>query len=142
MPPTPTLPQPPPGHIDAGARLRRAGLRVTTARQVVLETLAEQPHTTVAELLPHVRRRLRFASTRAIHDVLATGVSAGLVRRFDTVGVAQRYELTGPEHGHLLCTNCGRLDSVGTAEATSAPILTGVCSHCAPDGHAHPEPAR
>ncbi|MGW4484980.1 Fur family transcriptional regulator [Amycolatopsis sp. NPDC004368] len=138
MPTTPAVPQH--GHLDAGARLRRAGLRVTTARQVVLETLAEQPHTTVAELLPHVRHRLRFASTRAVHDVLATGVSAGLVRRFDTVGVAQRYELTGPAHGHLLCSNCGRLDILGTGE--DSPIRTGVCSRCAPDGHAHPEPAR
>lgn len=119
--------------IDADARLRRAGLRVTTARQVVLETLAEQPHTTVAELLPHVRRRLRFASTRVIHDVLATGVTAGIVRRFDTVGVAQRYELTGPDHGHLLCTNCGRLEAAGPADEAIQP---GLCSRCSGAGSA------
>jgi Fe2+ or Zn2+ uptake regulation protein len=126
---TSSLAQPERASIDAGARLRRAGLRVTTARQVVLETLAEQPHTTVAELLPHVRRRLRFASTRVIHDVLATGVTAGLVRRFDTVGVAQRYEVTGNDHGHLLCTNCGRLEATGAGDDT---IHSGLCSRCTP----------
>ncbi|MFD2474538.1 Fur family transcriptional regulator [Amycolatopsis silviterrae] len=128
-----TTSAPTPSSADAGVRLRRAGLRVTTARQVVLEVLAENPHVTVAELLPPVRERLPMASTRAVHDVLATGVTAGLVHRFDHVGVAQRYELSGFDHRHLLCGQCGRLEAIAGAPTESAEeTVSGLCSRCAP----------
>ncbi|GAA3579347.1 Fur family transcriptional regulator [Amycolatopsis ultiminotia] len=124
--------------LDAVAQLRRAGLRVTTARQTVLETLAEHPHCTVAELLPHVRHRLPMASTRAIHDVLTTGVAAGLIRRFDHVGVAQRYEPATLTHRHLLCHHCGRLDAIpGAATDPAEEPISGLCTDCSADGPAH-----
>ncbi|WP_037361982.1 Fur family transcriptional regulator [Amycolatopsis orientalis] len=125
-----TTSAPLPSSADAGTRLRRAGLRVTTARQVVLEVLAENPHVTVAELLPLVRTRLSMASTRGVHDVLTTGVTAGLVHRFDHVGVAQRYELSGFDHGHLLCRQCGRLEALPTAPTED--VVSGLCSRCEP----------
>ncbi|MBB4685072.1 Fur family transcriptional regulator [Amycolatopsis jiangsuensis] len=123
--------------LDAVAQLRRAGLRVTTARQVVLETLAEHPHCTVAELLPQVRHRLPMVSTRAVHDVLTTGVTAGLVRRFDHVGVAQRYEPALLTHQHLVCGQCGRLDAVPSTADPSGEPVAGLCSRCSADGRAH-----
>ncbi|WP_033294212.1 Fur family transcriptional regulator [Amycolatopsis jejuensis] len=130
---TTSAPPPPAGApLDAGARLRRAGLRVTTARQVVLEVLADHPHVTVAELLPPVRARLRMASTRAIHDVLTTGVTAGLVHRFDHVGVAQRYELAGFDHRHLLCRQCGRLEAIPGTPTSPDEAVAGLCSQCSP----------
>lgn len=117
--------------LDSGARLRRAGLRVTTVRQAVLETLAEHPHCTVAELLPQVRHRLPMVSTRAVHDVLAAGVTAGLVRRFDHVGIAQRYESAELTHPHLLCHRCGRLEALpGSVDDPAAEPATGLCAHC------------
>ncbi|MGW7534430.1 Fur family transcriptional regulator [Amycolatopsis sp. NPDC054798] len=126
-----TTSAPTPSSADAGTRLRRAGLRVTTARRVVLEVLAENPHVTVAELLPLVRERLSMASTRAVHDVLTTGVTAGLVHRFDHVGVAQRYELAGFDHSHLLCRQCGRLEAIdGAPTESSVEAVSGLCSRC------------
>ncbi|GAB3353777.1 Fur family transcriptional regulator [Amycolatopsis echigonensis] len=126
-----TTSAPLPSSADAGTRLRRAGLRVTTARQVVLEVLAEHPHVTVAELLPLVRERLSMASTRGVHDVLTTGVTAGLIHRFDHVGVAQRYELSGFDHRHLLCRQCGRLEAIpGTPTESADETVSGLCSRC------------
>jgi Fe2+ or Zn2+ uptake regulation protein len=130
----PTTPVPA-APLDAGAQLRRAGLRVTTIRQAVLETLAEHPHCTVAELLPQVRRRLPMVSTRAVHDVLTAGVTAGLVRRFDHVGVAQRYEPASLTHPHQLCRRCGRLDALpGVAADPAAEPASGLCARCSKDG--------
>ncbi|WP_020661638.1 Fur family transcriptional regulator [Amycolatopsis benzoatilytica] len=123
------LTTPVPSDAPVDVRLRRAGLRVTTVRQVVLEVLADHPHVTVAELLPLVRTRLRMASTRAVHDVLATGVAAGLVHRFDHVGVAQRYEMSGFDHSHLLCRQCGRLEATAPTDSPGEAI-SGLCTSC------------
>ena len=123
------LTTPVPSDAPVEARLQRAGLRVTTVRQVVLEVLADHPHVTVAELLPLVRTRLRMVSTRAVHDVLATGVAAGLVHRFDHVGVAQRFELSGFDHSHLLCRHCGRLEAIAPTGSPEEAV-SGICAAC------------
>lgn len=123
------LTTPAPSDAPVAARLQRAGLRVTTVRLVVLEVLAEHPHVTVAELLPLVRTRLPMVSTRAMHDVLATGVAVGLVHRFDHVGVAQRYELSGFDHGHLLCRQCGRLEAIAPTDSPDEAV-SGLCASC------------
>ena len=59
---------------DGREWLRQAGLRVTTPRRVVLETLADNSHATVAELAKLIRSRHRSIATQTIYGVLAAGV--------------------------------------------------------------------
>lgn len=105
--------------------LRQAGLRVTTPRRVVLEALAGNSHATVAELARPVRSRLPRISIQTIYGVLAAGVEAGLVRRFESAGFGARYELSFEKHDHLMCRACGRLEAVPDGIGLDMPITGG-----------------
>jgi hypothetical protein len=59
---------------DGREWLRQAGLRVTTPRRVVLETLADNSHATVAELAKLIRSRRHSIATQTIYGVFAAGV--------------------------------------------------------------------
>jgi Fur family transcriptional regulator, stress-responsive regulator len=108
---------------DAEERLRNASLRVTAQRSAVLHVLGQHPHVDVRSLKALVVNHIESVSTQALYDVVGALVSAGLVRRVDSVGSASLFELDGGDnHHHLVCRLCGALEDVDCVSG-EAPCL-------------------
>lgn len=136
--------------VDAlAADLHARGLRVTPQRQLIYSLLAENPshltveavHEAVLAVQPTVSLRTVY---QALHDLAAMG-EISLVQ----VGNGPLRVDTRPErHGHLHCTECGRLHDVdvdlsglvlpveqrrGFAVEDAEVIFSGHCPACADD---------
>lgn len=114
-----------PRQIEAREQLASAGLRVTTPRLVVLDTLAAQPrHLTVDEVRSAALGQLESVSVQAVYDVLGALTDAGLARRIETPGHPARYEArVGDNHHHFVCRGCGATTDIDCATG-AAPCLT------------------
>ncbi len=133
--------------LDAGERLRAAGLRVTRPRTAVLTALREDPHADTDAIIGAVRGSFGPVSHQAVYDVLRVLTDAGLVRRIQPTGSVARYEVrVGDNHHHVVCRSCGTIADVDCAVGDT-PCLTasddrgfaideaevvywGVCSRC------------
>jgi len=96
--------------------VRQAGLRVTAPRLAVLAALARRPHADTDTVIRQVRAELGSVSAQAVYNVLATFVTAGLVRRIEPAGSVPLYELrVGDNHHHVVCRRCGVVQDVDCA---------------------------
>ncbi len=137
--------------------LRRARLRITSARLATLEALEAHPHSDANTLVSTVRNALGNVSRQAIYDVLHILTEVGLVRRILTDGYGSRYELDQHDnHHHLVCQHCGYIEdipcSLGYAPCIEPPATSGVkaqiaevvyrglCSRCAQSATTTPTP--
>jgi Fur family transcriptional regulator, stress-responsive regulator len=110
--------------LDATAKLRGAGLRVTRPRLAVLDALDAQPHASVETIAARARRTLGSVSTQAIYDVLGALTAAELARRIEPAGSPAVYEArVGDNHHHLVCRSCGSVADVDCVVG-EAPCLT------------------
>jgi Fur family ferric uptake transcriptional regulator len=132
--------------IDA-ARLRDAGLRVTSARLAILEAVSAGDHPGADEIARAVRGRIGHFSTQAVYEALNALTSAGLVRRIEPAGSPARYEgRVGDNHHHIVCRGCGAVSDVdcvaghspclepaadaGFAINEAEVTFWGLCAHC------------
>ena len=99
--------------------LRGAALRVTRPRVAVLAAVHAQPHADADAIRAAVRAQLGEVSHQAVYDILRALSGAGLVRRFEPMGSAARYEArVGDHHHHVVCRSCGAIADV---DATAGP---------------------
>jgi Fur family transcriptional regulator, stress-responsive regulator len=114
---------------SAADELRGAGLRVTAARVVLLETVRNGDHLGVEAIASGVRDRLGHVSLQAVYEALHALTAAGLVRRIEPDGSPARYEgRVGDNHHHVVCRSCGTLADVDCAVG-AAPCLTASQDH-------------
>lgn len=141
-------------HLDKPAtatswrqRIQSVGLRVTSRRIALLETLDRIPHSTADELYLLTAPKVKHLTKQAVYVSLADFTKHHLVRRFDAPGSPARYETrTGDNHHHLVCDNCGKIvdadcsngaspclqpiDSAGFNVQFAEVIYRGICSNC------------
>ena len=104
--------------------LRGAALRVTRPRVAVLAAVHAHPHADTDAILAAVRSQFGEVSHQAVYDILRALTGAGLVRRFEPMGSAARYEArVGDHHHHVVCRSCGAIADVDAA-AGPAVCLT------------------
>ncbi|MCD0450591.1 transcriptional repressor [Actinocorallia sp. API 0066] len=109
--------------VDSAAQLRGVGLRVTSARVAILETLRFARHLTAEEVAGKVRDRVGHVSTQAVYEALNALTDTGLLRRIEPAGSPARYESrVGDNHHHLVCRACGAVADVDCAVG-HAPCL-------------------
>jgi Fe2+ or Zn2+ uptake regulation protein len=116
------------------AALRAHGYRVTPQRlaiQGIVESLgrhvsADEVATESAARLPGISLPTVYASLDALED-------AGLLRRVAAGRGAALYD-AGPEHHHLVCRRCGKVEDL-EAEVPLSAALSGARRHgFAPEG--------
>lgn len=112
---------------DLGKILLEHGLRTTAPRVAIFETLqrTNKPLSQVelAEMNPHIDR---VSVYRTIDVFMKLGIVMSVPH-----GWKQRFELAEPHrphHHHLLCTECGRVESLQSAE-TEQKIHDIAASH-------------
>ena len=109
--------------------LRGAGLRVTAARDALLETVREGDHLGVEAITSGVRGRVGHISVQAVYDALHALTAAGLLRRIEPAGGQPRFERrVGDNHHHIVCRSCGVVADVDCAVG-EAPCLTASDDH-------------
>lgn len=110
-----------PETIDLPARLRGAGLRVTSQRLVLHEALAEiGHHATADEIMRAAAPRLPGLSLPTVYATLEVLAGLGLVRRVGAGGVAVRWDPDPVPHAHFSCMACGELQDLPGAPDTGA----------------------
>ncbi len=116
-----------PGTVDAAAidvSIRSAGLKVTATRVAVLSALTNLPHSNADIVFGAARQNLPGTSLQAVYGVLASFVTAGLVRKIEPAGSPALFERrVGDNHHHLVCTRCSAVHDVDCAIGAS-PCLT------------------
>jgi Fur family ferric uptake transcriptional regulator len=107
----------------AVAMLRGAGLRTSAGRTAVVELLGRQSCLlTAQEIADQLREQGSAGSTATVYRALETLHDLGLVRRFDSDGIA-RYEPVDPSgdhHHHIVLEESGDVVPFDDAELERA----------------------
>lgn len=91
-------------------RLRRAGLKATGPRMVILAALEQhQNHPTVEQLYEMLKQDHPSLSLSTVYQTLDTFIQAGLCRRASGAGDRLRVDGTPPDHDHAVCRMCGSI---------------------------------
>jgi len=104
--------------------LGRAGLRLTGARRIVAELVAERRgHFTAEDVLAASRGRGAVVGRATVFRSLELLTGLGLVERVDLPTGEHAYVACEPSvhHHHIVCSRCGR--SVEVGEPGLAPLL-------------------
>jgi Fur family transcriptional regulator, ferric uptake regulator len=97
--------------------LRDRHMPITRQRDLVAQAIfAAGGHLSVEELERRVRDRGHAVGTATVYRALEVLVKSGLVRAHDFGEGFKRYEplLSPAQHGHLICTRCGRVREFST----------------------------
>lgn len=109
--------------------LRDAGLRVTSGRVALLESLNDLPHSDAETLFQSLKEQLPGLSVQSVHNILGDLTTAGIIRRIQPAGSPARYERrTGDNHHHIVCTGCGAISDVDCVVG-EAPCLVPSHTH-------------
>jgi Fur family transcriptional regulator, ferric uptake regulator len=128
-------------------KLRRGGYRITPQRQLVLESVERLGHGTPEEILTEVQRTATGVNLSTVYRNLEVLEEVGLVTHAHIGHGAPTYHSVDDHvHIHLVCDNCGTVESVGATIAdpfldelrtrtgfvtdVSHVALHGTCSGC------------
>ena len=90
------------------SRLREDGVRITTARRLVLRALVDGPsHPTADELLTTVRAMAPDVHASTVYRNLEELERLGVIVHTHLGHGPATYHLTTDAHGHLVCERCG-----------------------------------
>lgn len=103
------------------ARLRGAGLRVTSARLDVLRTLHDSPRPATAQAVFEAVEALGPTDRVTVYRTLNSLVESGLAHRVDPGDRTRRFGLLADDHGqhaHFVCDDCGTIRCLEEAMVT------------------------
>ncbi len=133
---------------DFSAILKKANLKVTSARQAILETFSSDCKPINAEYIQEKLKGKGF-NLVTIYRTLTSLETNGALKRVDLRKESTYYELADQHHHHVICTDCGRVEKFDAcfAETLSKQALKsseyfnsigqhslelfGVCNACA-----------
>lgn len=98
---------------DLLERLRDVGLRATTPRRVIVETLlAQRDHVTADDLTAAVQARYPEVHRATIYRTLEALEALGVLSRLATGQGPTQWHLSERSHQHLVCDSCGAVEEV------------------------------
>ena len=93
--------------------LAQKGLRVTSQRQAIIETVfGTQQHFTAEQLLEWSRQRDKTVSRATVYRTLPLLTESGLVREMDFGKDCTFYDpnyAAHPRHNHIVCQDCEKI---------------------------------
>ncbi len=116
--------------------LKKAGLKVTPARKLILDVFSHDCKPINAE---HIYEKLRGKNINqvTIYRTLATLENAEIIKKVDLHRDSAFYELVGHHHHHLICTKCGTtegfemcdIDEISKEILKKSPLFKSVNQH-------------
>jgi Fur family transcriptional regulator, ferric uptake regulator len=98
---------------ELASRLRGSGYRLTPQRELILRAVQRLSHATVDEVLCEVRRESAAVNLSTVYRTLEVLEELGLIRHAHLSDRAPTYHsVTGHDHFHVVCRNCGKVTSV------------------------------
>ena len=116
--------------------------RVTAQKQQILDAFRPGYHPTAEELLAKIRKTEPDFSRATLYRNLSAFVEEGRIVKLSFLEGADRFEIAGAPHYHVVCKNCGRIENVNIKPiATPNSILDfdvvghdltfyGICPKC------------
>lgn len=102
---------------EFSAALRSAGFRLTHQRlEVVREVASTDVHPDAEWVYTRVRERVPTISLDTVYRTLGTLSDLGLVRRVAGASGAVRYDANDERHHHFVCTKCGLIRDIESAD--------------------------
>lgn len=93
------------------AQLKARGRRVTPQRRAIIRVLLEDhTHPTADQVLSRVRCAMPDLSPATVYNTLHELVEMRALQELDLGLSERRYDITGPDHAHLVCLGCGRVE--------------------------------
>lgn len=137
-------------HAPVIDQLRSTGVRLTPQRAMVLEAIYHsQGHVTVDQVYAQVRAWSPYVDLSTVYRTLVFLKQSGLVGELRLEGEPVRYEAVhvGDEHHHAVCSQCGRMLDIPSAELVALQqrlcevygfqislvhwTIPGLCTECA-----------
>lgn len=110
--------------MNAEAKIRAAGHRLTPQRVAVLQAVEDLRHGTPDEIHAEVRRHHQI-NLSTVYRTLELLNELGLIRHTHLSDRAPTYHaVTGHEHAHLVCRGCGTSLSVDRTQLDLASLET------------------
>lgn len=117
-------------------------IRVTVQKQQILDAFKPGYHPTAEELLQKIRKIDPTFSRATLYRNLNAFCEEGKIVKLSFLEGADRFEIAGAPHYHIVCANCGRIENVNIKPiATPSLILDfdvvghdltfyGICPKC------------
>lgn len=127
--------------------LRQRGFRMTSQRQIILQTLHEAGgHLSPSEIFLRVHPAMPGLTGATIYRTLDFLVKNEMINPAQTAGGHLVYEISGDDHHHLVCRLCGRElqvehawlrntckkieEQTGFRLSINHLTFQGICPHC------------
>jgi Fur family ferric uptake transcriptional regulator len=95
--------------------LHQRGMRMTPQRQLVLDAVVANDHSTPEQVCKHVQQTTPTVNITTIYRTLDLLEQLGLVRHAHIGHGAPTYSARDHEHVHLVCHRCGDVEEVPCA---------------------------
>ncbi len=101
-------------HHDCRQELKSFDIRVTPARLAVMKFLeSSQRPVDVNTILKYLTKENKLTDPATIFRMMHIFVDKGILKKIDFGEGKTRYELLSKrDHHHLICTNCGSIESI------------------------------
>lgn len=97
--------------------LKKAGLKCTAQRRIVLEALIHlNNHPTADELIGYIHKKHPEIAQGTIYHILGVFLDKGLARNVMSDGIPQRFEFAVEKHHHLHFTDSGEIKDYSDPE--------------------------
>lgn len=118
--------------------LRRKGLKQTSQRNFILDSfLASSKHISADELHDIIRKKTPRIGFSTVYRTLRLFTECGLAREVNFGDGRARFErgFDKSQHGHLVCTKCGKTEEFTTDTFQRSIKQTALKYGFKPDGH-------
>jgi Fur family ferric uptake transcriptional regulator len=90
--------------------LKKNGFSVTRQRRLIIsEILRNGPHFDIESLTEEIRRKYSDAGRATVYRTVKILTDAGIIKKQMLGEPHSHYEVVNREHGHFVCTSCGRI---------------------------------
>ena len=90
--------------------LEQKGIRPSHQREMMLEYLLEnRTHPTADEIYWGLHQKDKTISKATVYNALDLFERKDIVRSLNVGGGERHYDIATNDHGHFLCTNCGKI---------------------------------
>lgn len=132
--------------MDMENVLRKANLRATVQRMVILEMIKDAGHVDVDHIYKRLKEKVPSISLATVYKNLHSLKNADLIKEVMIEGRKSVYEFKDTDHIHVVCVKCGKIedmhegiDSLNLAATKNfdRPVyglkvtLESICSDCA-----------